>query len=232
MSSITLTQAIARVRSRADMVNSTFIDDTTEVAPWLNEAFAELHDLVVSVYEDQFTVVSSNIVVSSGSTISLGAETAWCPATAPFYKLRGVDYLASGTADWHRLRLFSFNDRNSRTTGYSWRRARDLRYRIVGSSIHLTPDDAATGTYRIWYIPGFVDLANGSDTVSYPENWHEYAIVSAAAKALLKEESDARWLIDAKNALRARILAGAANRDVGSRMRIEDVSSRYDDYED
>lgn len=219
--SITLTNLLAAVRSRADMVGSTFVDDTTELTRWINEEAAELHDLVVSRFEDQFTILSSNLAVSSGNTISLSSLA----AGAPFYKMRGLDVL---DGKWCEVAPFAFNERNRTGSGL-----RGIRYRLIGASIYLTPTDAATGTYRLWYIPGFVDLVNPGDTLDYPENWHEFVISGAAAKALAKEESDPRVQQGLKEASRQRILASASNRDAGRRMRIEDVrSGPYGDDDD
>ena len=231
MSSITLTNAIVAVRSRADMVGSSFVTDD-EITRWINEEAAELHDLLVSSFEDEYTIVSGNAVVASGNTISLASSTSWCPASAPFYKLRGIDRLESGSSDWRKLSMFNFNMRNVRSAGSHWFRSREIRYRLVGAAIYLTPDDAATGTYRLWYVPGYVDLSAGGDALTFPENWHQYVLEGAAAKCRLKQEDDASAHLGAKAGLRARIASMAANRDIGSRMRIEDVRGGYDEDDD
>lgn len=224
MSIITLENLRTAVRSRADMLNSSFVDDSTEVDRWINECAAELHDEVVSRFEDQFTLISDPIVVSSGSTIALST----LPASAPFYKLRGID-VQEGT-DWWPLKMFDFTDRGRRAA-YG---ARGNRYRLVGANVMLTPEDDATGTYRLWYIPGYVDLVAGTDTLTYDQNWFEFVIAGAAVKALAKEESDASSQIASKESVRARVRTMASNRDAGGRMRIEDVrrGRRYDSDDD
>ena len=222
MAAIALAQLIASARSRANMVDSQFVDDATELVPWVNESAAELHDLVVSRFEDDYTVTSDNIVVSSGNTIDLSEE---CPASAPFYKLRGIDSLESGTSDWQKVRMFNFGERNRRNTGSGGYRSNFIRYRLMGQNIILSPDDNATGTYRLWYIPGYVDMVEDDDEVNFPQNWHEYIIASVAAKCLAKEDSSTTDQLRSKAEIKERVMAMAASRDAGSRMRIEDVRS-------
>lgn len=221
MSTITLTNAIAAVRVRADMVGSDFVDDA-DITRFLNEEAAELHDLIVSRFEDQYTIVSSSLTVSSGNTIALSS----LPAGSPFYKLRGVDWYDGSR--WCDVRPFDFNRRNRKSSGGNCA----IQYRLIGPYIHLTPSDAATGTYRVWYIPGFVDLATGSETYDFPQNWHTYILAGAAVKCLAKEDSDTGDQLRSKEATRQRILAMAASRDAGTRMRIEDVRSADIDADD
>lgn len=230
MPAVSLDTLRQSVRSRVDMLDSVFVDDETEVDVWINEAGGELHDLVVSRYEDQLTIVSDAITVSSGNVIALST----LPDSAPFYKLRALDRAEDGVSDWREVRMFDFNARNRRaTSGTSWYRSRDIRYRLVGANILLTPDDNATGVYRLWYIPSYVNLADPEDEVNWPQNWQDFIIASAAVKCLAKEESDTREQVALRDAAKARVLTMAAPRDAGGRMRIEDVRRRgYDDDDD
>ena len=49
----TLAQLIVRVRQRADMVGSAFVSDS-EIVDYINVAMAEIHDLLVTKYEDYY----------------------------------------------------------------------------------------------------------------------------------------------------------------------------------
>lgn len=220
MSSITLTLLMQTVRERCDMLGDTDFLPDDQLTRMINAEAAELHDLVVSRFEEDFTVPVL-ATIASGNTISL-TNTSIFPTTQPFYKLRGVDW-ADGTGQYHEVNKFDWIDRNRRYRDYLWIRARDLRYRLVGQTIYFTPDDGAIGSYRIWYIYGFVDLASPGDTLQYPENWHEYVISGCCARALVKEESDASAHLKEKQALKDRIQAAAATRDAGRRGRIQRV---------
>lgn len=223
--SISLVNARLAVTDACNMpataASGTFVT-TSELNRVLNAQCAELHDLVVSRFEDQFTT-SLTFTIASGNTYTLAAG---------FYKLVGLDR-DEGTNDWRRVRAFEWNARNRRVTNASWYRSREIRYRVVGTTIQLTPDDAALGTYRLWYVPQWTDLSADVDLIDFPQNWHEYALAGAIAHVLAKEESPNDHWLTQKAQLRARILAMAANRDADRPSAIRDVRRSYDyDYED
>jgi hypothetical protein len=203
---------------------------TAECNALINGEGAELHSLVVDAHEDQFTTTQS-FTISSGSTYALSG----LPGTAPFYKLRGLDR-DEGGGDWREVQRFGFDDRNRRASTGWGPYGRTVRYRLVGASLRITPDDAATGTYRLWYVPGWVDLASDSDTIDYPENWYEYVVAGVAAKLVAKEEGDVRTHLELKDRIRARIQSAVLHRDAAGPERMTRVRNRrgWDspDYED
>ena len=95
-----LSKLIERVRQRADMEGSTFVTDN-EITTYINVAMAELHDILVTRFEDYYVSSSSPISLPSGN-----------PATLPedFYKVLGVDIDVGGTV--YRMKRFSFQERN------------------------------------------------------------------------------------------------------------------------
>ncbi len=218
MAAITLANLRTAALLRADMASSDFVS-AAEVTALVNVEAAELHAELVTVYEDQFTT-SATFTISSGNVYALASVT----ASAPFFKLRGLDR-DEGGGDWRELERFDFLDRNRRRSGGG--NGRDVRYRLVGANIVLTPDDAATGTYRLWYVPGWVDLSADGDTLDVPENWHEFVVSGVAAKLLQKEESDSRSQLAAKENVRARIRAAAQNRDASGPERMARIRTRY-----
>lgn len=221
MSSITLANLRTASLRAADMENSSFAG-SAEVNRLVNARAAELHDLLVSRFEKQFTT-SLQFTISSGNTYTL---------TSAFYKVEGLDR-DEGGGEWVAVRKGDWERRNRRASGRSWYRGRDVEYVVVGSTIYLTPTDHAEGTYRLWYVPQFVDMANDSDTLDIPQNWHEYVVCGVAADLLAKEESDPSYWLGKLNALRDRILAMAANRDADGPMRIRRVrTARWGDDED
>lgn len=215
MSSVALSTLRTAVLERTGNENNPGYS-TAELNRIINGEGAELHDLVVSRFEDQFTT-NLQFTIASGNTYSLAST---------FYKLRGLDRLESGSADWQEVAKFDFNDRNRRSSTGLWPVARNIRYRVIGSTIFLTPDDAATGTYRLWYIPGYVDLSADGDTLDYPENWHEYVIAGSCAKVCIKEETDPSGHMAIKSGLKERILAMASNRDAGLPDRVLRIRNR------
>lgn len=211
----TLADLRLAARQRADMVNSKFVDDTTELTQWVNESYRELYDLLVGRYADYYVQLSDTFTITDNTY----------PLPADHYKLLGVDVSCGG--EWHELKPFMFNERNIRTNGV---RAlalgviERLRYRILGGNLHITPADIAPGDYRIWYVPNVSRLtANGDAIDSEAERWAEYIAVDCAIKCLAKEESDVSVLVMQKQALEKRIKEMATNRDAGSPQRISDV---------
>ena len=102
----------------------------------------------------------------------------------------------------------------------------------MGGYLRILPEDNATGTYRLWYLQSYQNLASASDAVSqWVENqgWHEYIIVDAAIKCLQKEESDVSTLLAQRAALEERIRNAATNRDAGAPERIAEVRGSMDD---
>jgi hypothetical protein len=211
---MTLAELITAARQRADMVNSTFIQDA-EWTSYINSSYAELYDILVSRFEDYFTAIQ-NFTISTGNTYTLPAA---------LYKIRGIDF--SLTSDsWATLRKYNFDERNrvDNSQARTLRGNFDRQYRVMGSKLYILPEGSATGSYRLWYIPRFTPLVSSTDEASNVLDFEEYIVVDAAIKALIKEESDTQVLMVIKQQLKDRIEAMAANRDTQPE-RIADVTS-------
>lgn len=210
---VTVDQVMLQAKQRADMVNSKFVPDSEWIS-YIDKSWKELYDILVAKFEDYYTV-SLLFTVATGNTQTLPAD---------FYKLRGMDRATSGT-EYYSIRPFTFEDRNNRRRASLFRGLYPtVRYRIVGNSLMFTPDDGATGNYRMWYIPRATDLSLGTDTLDGVNGWEEYVIVDAAIKALQKEESDVSVLMAQKAALVQRVNDMAQNRDAGEPERITDIT--------
>lgn len=219
----TLSALRSRARQRADMENSQFVADS-EINQYINDAYAELYDLLVSRFEDYFLDEPVDFTITSGSSYSLPSD---------FYKLAGIDK-ASFNTDYYALRPFSFANRNNNTNTNKLRGINtDVQYRIVGDKIRFVPEQNAPGSYRIWYIPSYTPLSSDSDAISTVisrNNWDDYIVITAAMKMLAKEESDISVLMMERQKIEARIEEMAQNRDIGDTDRITDVTTLgYDD---
>lgn len=220
---VTLAELRLRAQQASDMVNTNEANATSGFitkSEWnylINGSYAELYDILVGKFEDYYSD-SSVVTVTSGNTIPL-------PAT--FYKLRGLDRSDSGSnGTYYTLKPFQFEQRNVRNDRNMYQGVwPDIRYRILGSNIILTPEDQANGTYKIWFVPKVTTLSADTDTIDGVNGWEEYIVVDAAIKALRKEETDVSVHMAQKQMLLARIEAMAANRDVGSCDRVTDVNS-------
>lgn len=215
----TLLELKTRARERADMENSTFISDS-ELSSFINSSYAELHDLVVSSFEDYHTKEVSLTVASGASEITLPSD---------FYKFRGLDR-EFNTGEYYAVKQFNFRERNVRnrsliTSTYG---TVDVQYRLVGSTIQLTPETHASGTYRLWYIPTFTRLTSDTDTLDGVNGWEELVVIGAAIKMLDKEESDVSVLMKEKGDIEDRIIAMAKDRDMDQAEVITDSSIDLD----
>ena len=216
----TLAQLIVRVRQRADMVGSAFVSDA-EVVDYINVAMAEIHDLLVTKYEDYY--------VSTTTYTLPGSNPGTLPAT--FYKALGVALDAGGVS--YRLKRYSFQDRNMyNSPGVVAARIADTRYNVQGNQIKFIPAPTISGTVTLHYVPEAQRFSSGSTSATIvslapavANGYEEYVVVDAAIKCLLKEESDTQPHMIYKEQLRKRIESAAGNRDAGESYRISDVNT-------
>ena len=221
---VTLSTLRTLVRQRADMVSGSngsggFVSDS-ELNYYINAASAELYDILVTNYEDQYTEELA-FTITSGSTADLGGG---------FLKLVGLDYLDG--SDYFEVPRFEWRERNRRANPSTYFQdgvCRDRKYRVVNNTLHIIPTDDATGTYRLWYVPAFVDMVSDADALDAIQVWYEYVVVDAAIRCLAKEESDVSVHMAMKEALKRRIESAADNRDANSP---QVVRSRWDGYGD
>lgn len=214
----TLTDLILSSRQKADMVNSTFIDDP-EWTDYINNSYAELYDILVSRFEDYYSKISTFTITAPNNSTTLPAD---------FYKVRGLDYQLSGN-DWVSVRKYNFQDRNkiNRAVLRPLYGIADRSYRVMGQSVNILPADRAPGSYQMFYIPRYTPLVNPTDVLGDVLDYQEYITTDAAIKALTKEESDVSVQVMQKNALKERIEAMASNRDTEPE-RITDVRGNRD----
>ena len=205
------------------MEGSDFISDS-ELNNFINMSYAELYDLLVSRFEDYFTITSTETVTAGNNSFAVPSD---------FYKLRGVDRQIGGSSDFYALLKFNFSERN-------WRNRRlnrtlfgqsNINYRLVGNNVELIPEDHAAGTYKLWYVPTFTALSSDSDTVDGVNGWEEFIIVDACIKCLEKEESSTNTFERQKAKLERRIEEMASLRDIDQPERITDVQASYLDLE-
>jgi hypothetical protein len=219
MASVTLLSFRNQIRQRANMVNSTFVSDS-ELNGYINNSIAELYDILVQKYGNEYYATSSTFNLVSGT------ESYSLPAT--FFKMLGVDLLLAGN-DYATLKPHMFSERNKyRQTilrgpyGGSF-----LRYRIQDNLIFFSPIPSTTDQIRLWFVPRPTTLSADGDTYDDINGWGEYIIVDGSIKCLQKEESDVSALMMQKQALVKRVEEAAGNRDAGFSYRIADTRKDY-----
>lgn len=208
MAAVTLTTLRSRVRERADMVNSTFLQDTaTSLDALINEAVQELHELLTQHYGENYKMSQSSVSTVAGqSSYALPTD---------FYKLLGVD-LTIASDQPRDLKRYTFKERNVMRASAQWGGLVMPQYNLEDSNIVLYPTPSGVYPLVLYYVPMLPLLVDPSDTVNFPNGYERYVVLSAAVKALKKEESDTRDLERELGTLEAKIITGAESRDAGA----------------
>ncbi len=218
--SVTLSELMQHSRSRADMENSSFVDDT-ELISYINHSIAELHDILVQTYGADYNV--KNVTFNLTNAVDTYAISSLVTA-GDFYKLYGLDAKIN-FSDWTTLSPFNFNERNrfQHFNVSTYLGITNFRYRLNGGNIIFAPIPDSAMPVRLWYIPVAPRLTNLTDTLDDLNEYDEYIIVDVAIKMLQKEESDVSVLMAQKAALKLRIEQAAQNRDAGKSETISDI---------
>lgn len=221
--SITLAELKEQARQRADMEDSQFVQDP-ELTSYLNSSIAELHDLLIAAYNEEYYMEEVQFAATSSLDYDLPNGTNYSGAKK-LYKLRGVDVQRGNGDDWATVKRFNFNRRNEQQLGVTLSAfgLPYLEYRLVGSKIRFnrTPDSGLN--FRLFYYPTAQVLSSDSDSYDDINGFAEYVIIDTAIKMLNKQESDVSVLMAQKEALKKRIEAMAKDRDANEPESVTDV---------
>lgn len=217
-----------RAKERADRVNSDFVT----VPEWnfnINQAYYELYDLLITVYEDYYVAPRLSFSTDGVNQLyDLPNGQNYTGAKA-LYKLYGVDLgLDSSTNAFVTLKKFDFISRNRYvfpqiTTTFLG--VFNLQYRLVGGQIMFIPIPSGSQVLGLWYFPRLSWLLQDTDVMDGISGWTQYVIVRAAKYALDKEESDTSKLDTEILFLKDRIESSAMNRDAGAPDTISNTRS-------
>ena len=219
---VTLGDIRTQSQQRADMVNSGFLT-TTEWNQNLSSSYKELYDLLIQKFGNDYYVQTPFSITTDGVNDKFALPV-------DFYKLLGVDCSVSGsTQSFITLKPFMFSERNRYAVPnfQSFYGLTNLRYRLLGNNLFLTPLPTAGQLLKVYYVQRPVDLLLDTDTMDGVSGWEEYVIVDGAIKALEKEESDVSILMAQKQALIKRIEEAAENRDAGSPQTVSDNQGNW-----
>lgn len=225
-----LSDLILLTRQRSNMEKNYFVSDQ-ELTTYLNNSLAELDGLMAREYEEyrlsSFQAILPNDGVSN--IISIPSN---------LFKLRGVDYFNQGQGGppYYTLFSFQFPERNRNNNTLSnitapYGKGR-LSYRLADVGVIIAPQQFAGGTYQVWYTPKYIPLCNQSDALNIQmdtQSWVEYSIVDCCIKIFNKQGLDPSGFLAEKQALYARIMAEAKNRDSSGPKRMANVRFNNDD---
>lgn len=215
----TTTRAQLRTRARqlADRESSTFVSDT-ELNTRADVSASELHDILVTRFEDYFESKSTIVMVSGTSDYALPTD---------FYKDLWVDFV-TGSKNYTMKRYMNM-ERNRRQFGTA--QAGIAQYRIIGSLIRVIPTPGS-GSIVMGYVPQYAPFtadsgAGGVVESAVPQGWEEYIVADMAMYMLNKEESDISAVMAIKMQLKERIEIAAEDRDTNEPIHVVDVSGRF-----
>lgn len=212
---ITLADLRTQSRQRSDMENSKFVSDT-ELTSYINSSIAELHDIMIQSYGNDYFVIPFTF------NTTIGQSTYALPDG--FYKLHGVDVKLNGQ-NFTTVKKFNFNERNRFNETVLWNvlGIPSIRYRIIGNNIVFSPIPDTDVEVQLWYTPVATKLVADADVLDDLNQYAEYVITDAAIKMMQKEESDVTVLAAQKTALLQRITYASQNRDAGEPESVQDV---------
>lgn len=224
-----------RSQQKSDRVNSNFVN-LPEWNFFINQAYYELYDLLITVYEDYYVAPRLLIPTTGAQQYDLPNGENYNGAPA-FYKMFGVDLgLSTGTNAFVTLKKFDFIARNRYVFPQltsTFLGVFNLQYRVVGDKLMFIPTPSSGQYIGIWYYPRLTTLLQDTDVMDGISGWDQYVIVRAAKYALDKEESDTSKLDEELVYLKSRIEESANNRDAGQPDTISNVrtmSERWGGY--
>lgn len=168
---VTLGSLRFQSQERCDQLNSTFLA-TSEWNRNIMGSYKELYDLLIAAYGNNYYVTVPITFATDGTTILYplpdgataftNALTAASITPAAFYKLLGVDLQLSpgNSGSYVTLRPFNFADRNRYAVPnfQSFYGVTNMRYRIQGNFLWLSPTPAAGQTIQLWQVPRPTDI--------------------------------------------------------------------------
>lgn len=221
---------ILAAQRRADRINGPWTP--TDWLEWVIGSLQELYGVLTSTYED-YNVKQYPFTLSGGSQANNSLNVGPNTAVPDFFQPRALwlQIAGSPTPFVTIPRLESLQERNlyvfpNIVPIYG---AIPSRWNLLGSQIEILPPNVGGASYVLWYVPTlpvFTDTGVTIDKYWLTVNgWQEYAILDAAAKALVREESldTAQLLLQEKAQLQARILREAMPRDVSGPRAIVDM---------
>lgn len=218
MQTITLTELISRSKERADMKNGSFVSDD-EWTHYLNDEIADTYAHMVNIDDGSLFGIVSPTLVSIGDNsyqlpndfmrlidVNIYAGARWIPAwkTDPqeYYQLLSNTY----TGDYDTSYFLRLNLQQG-------------RYELF-----IFPAKEVDNI-GVRYVPEAPRLSVGTDSLKWPSNWHEVLVTGAAAKGLVKQESDPTGVIMERDASLARVLKDIRSQKVAEVKTLRSIGS-------
>ena len=199
-------------------------DITASVAnQYINDALEESYNIIVTRWDDYYTVASSAMTVNAGvSSYTLPDD---------FYKLRKVEMLVSGAATdagarWARLYPVEVED------AHTLRNDRYPRYRLVLGTVSLFPPTVSGRTLRVYYIPAAPQLELDTDTIQFDTPIEQKLVLHIALRDCYQRQDLPTQELEVKIQMLASQLRTAGDHDAGEPFYLTRRTGGADPYED
>jgi len=201
---------------------------------WLDQAIAELWDLLVTTDPQRYMVTTTLTAVDGERRYSFDDASVFSPVASDFMALVGVDFVRE--SERSPLEPFSFHDRGTLDYHQSLplvRRGTDVRYMVQGQGVdgaqtRLVFDvlPAAGPNYEVHYVQAAPELVDDTATFDGVNGWEDWAIYDVAILIANREETRTDVLERKRAAIQKRIEGMAPRRDVGRSGQVATVWSR------
>lgn len=210
----------ASILARMDRTGSEFVPQAVRY-DWINKAYKALYDLLIQKFGNDYFFADPYVFTTDG------ISDLWA-LPDDFYKFFGLDLsLTGGTPDgWITVKQFTKAERNRYAVPnfQSFYGISNVRYRLRGNKIWLTPLPAAGQKFRVIYAPRPTDIVDGSSTIDGVSGWEEMIELNVCIKYCAAEETDASEYKDQWKEMRQRIEEAAENRNVAEPQTVSDNS--------
>lgn len=195
MESRDLTRLLGDVRFLADIEGQTARHPDADLTSRINAAIRALRGMVTSRGAPYFLTSTSSTTLVGTQVSGEGFSEVPYPETAT--QIHGVDIESTaGSGLWFPLQPIGWGQRRNAQAGTGYPEYFAVRAIPVGSaasvvagSIAIFPA-AASGNYKIWYLPDFTDLSAANPThvfLGLPD-WHEWVVWSVVRDIAARDD--------------------------------------------
>lgn len=207
---------------RADLANSQFIS-LPEWNSYISNSYKDLYNFLIQHFEDEYYSSSTYTITTDGSSQLY-------PLPADFYKATLVEVALnpSDVNSWVTLRRYNKIQQNlwNFPNVYTFYGITNIRYRFTGNYLELVPQTQGGQTIRIWYAPRPKVLMADTDILDGISGYEDYVILSAARKAMLKQEQDVSEIDVEIQFIKQNLEEAATNRDISEPATVSDSRMR------
>ena len=217
--SITLTEMILRGKQRADMENGNFVSDD-EWTHYINEEIDDIYAQMVNVDDGElFATIAPTLTKIGDNAYQLPSDFMRLVDVNIHTGNRWVPAYEADPQEYYQLLSDTYTGKYDTSFFLKLNLPQD-RYELF-----LFPAPAVDDV-GVRYLPTAEVLSLGTDTLNWPSNWHQAVEAGAAAKALIKEESDPTGQLMDRDRITGRLLKDVRAQKISQVKTIRKMGNR------